>query len=315
MQTEAPAAESPFRHEALLYGNDGEYLEGTVPFVEAGLAAGEPVLVAVPQERLELLRGALPVEHPLLQLADMEAMGRNPARIIPAWADFARPLLSCGRTARGIGEPVWAGRSPDELTECAWHESLINMAFADADGFTLLCPYDTHGLEAEVIDEAHRTHPRVGPPEGIEDSPCFRADVRTCPDEALPPVPDGAEWVAFDHREHPALRRHVGAIATAAGLPGPSVEDVVVAVNEAVVNAVRHGGGSGRLCTWTRGSSFLCEIRDRGYITDPLAGRRRPTLAQVGGRGLWLMTQLCDLVQIRRVEQGQALRLHISDPA
>lgn len=311
--TEVPVGSPPFRHEALFYAGDDEYLKGTVPYVEGGLASGEPVLVVVPQDRLELLREVLPTGNPLLQLADMEAIGRNPARIIPAWADFVLPLLAEGRTSRGIGEPIWPGRSAEELTECTWHETLINTAFGEAAGFSLLCPYDTTGLDPSVIEAAYSTHPLAGPPDGITPSSSYRTELPTCPDEPLSPIPEDATWLPFDEHGHPELRRMVRTAAVSVGLAPDTVDDVVLAVNEAVVNTVRHGGGIGRLCTWRDDGAFLCEVRDGGHIRDPLAGRRRPPVDRAGGRGLWLITQLSDLVQIRQLDDEQAIRIRISD--
>ena len=42
----------------------------------------------------------------------------------------------------------------------------------------------------------------------------------------------------------------------------------------------------------------------------PLVGRERPVSAQVGGYGLWLANEVCDLVQIRCYATGSAVRLH-----
>ena len=50
---------SGFRHEALFYSGDDEFLAGTVPFVLEGVETGEPVLVVVPEPRLAALRTAL----------------------------------------------------------------------------------------------------------------------------------------------------------------------------------------------------------------------------------------------------------------
>ena len=47
-----------------------------------------------------------------VQFADMHQIGRNPARNIPAWRDFVDRNVAAGRGVRGIGEPIWAGRSP-----------------------------------------------------------------------------------------------------------------------------------------------------------------------------------------------------------
>lgn len=57
----------------------------------------------------------------------------------------------------------------------------------------------------------------------------------------------------------------------------------------------------------------MAEIRDAGRLANPLAGRRRPALASVnGGRGLWMIHQLCDLVEIRASDSGLTLRLHMA---
>jgi anti-sigma regulatory factor (Ser/Thr protein kinase) len=139
--------------------------------------------------------------------------------------------------------------------------------------------------------------------------------MRTCPDVPLSPIPESAVWSSFDFRDHFGLRQRIRKAATATGLAPRTVDDVVLAVNEAVVNTVRHAGGEGRLCTWTEGGSFLCEVRDPGRIGDAMAGRRKPPIDTAGGRGLWLITQLCDLVQIRELAAGQAIRIRVSDRA
>jgi len=60
---------------------------------------------------------------------------------------------------RGIGEPVYPGRSPAEVAGCQVHEALLNAAFDAAAPFWLPCPFDLEALAADMIDEAHRTRP------------------------------------------------------------------------------------------------------------------------------------------------------------
>src|SRR5688572_13216868 len=92
------AAALPFAHEAVLYNDDAEYVAIARAFIEEGLDLGEPMLVAVPSANLDLLRPWFgPATASLLRLEPMEVMGRNPAWIIPAWADFVRPHLEAGR--------------------------------------------------------------------------------------------------------------------------------------------------------------------------------------------------------------------------
>jgi anti-sigma regulatory factor (Ser/Thr protein kinase) len=106
------------------------------------------------------------------------------------------------------------------------------------------------------------------------------------------------------------VRRFVETEAAHAGLGTRRTENLVVAVNEVVSNSVRHGGGGGTLQLWAESGDVVCEVRDRGRIADPLAGWRRPPTTTEGGRGLWLVNQLCDLVQVR-VGGGTVVRMHV----
>ena len=106
-----------FRHEALLYDDRDAFLEGTVPFVRAGLAADEPVLAALSGRQSAWLSAALGPDAERVRFADMARLGGNPARILPAWRDFVTEHDASGRAVRGIGEPVWPGRTRAELAE------------------------------------------------------------------------------------------------------------------------------------------------------------------------------------------------------
>ena len=110
----------------------------------------------------------------------MAEVGVNPARIIPAWREFVDTHTGRGRRLRGIGEPIWAQRSPDELVECQRHEALLNLAFADAEDFWLLCPYDVEALEPDVIEKAHHSHPVMVADGGSHESATYRRPARDC---------------------------------------------------------------------------------------------------------------------------------------
>lgn len=107
-------ADEPFVHRALLYRGLEEYLTGTLPFIVEGLAAGEPVAVAVPGARLEPLRVELGAAAARVRLVDMGGTGRNPGRIIPgvllAFAEGTQPRR--GYTARRSTRPsAWSALS------------------------------------------------------------------------------------------------------------------------------------------------------------------------------------------------------------
>jgi anti-sigma regulatory factor (Ser/Thr protein kinase) len=127
--------------------------------------------------------------------------------------------------------------------------------------------------------------------------------------EPLPPPPAHAATFAFGPALRP-VRHFASAFAAATGF-GPKAADVALVVGELATNSLRHGGGHGTLLIWQGDGALICEVRDRGRITDPMLGRRRPLLRQFGGRGLWLINQLCDLVQIRSTPAGSAIRVHL----
>jgi anti-sigma regulatory factor (Ser/Thr protein kinase) len=235
----------------------------------------------------------------------MAVLGHNPARIIPAWHDF---LARHSGPVRGIGEPIWAGRRGPELIECQLHEALLNVAFAETQGFTLLCPYDVTTLDDSVVHEACCSHPTVNE----EPSHAFRAAERLlAPFESpLPPPPAQARLLGFELDSVGEVRQLTRQYA--AELEGERAEDLVLAVAELAANSIRHGGGRGILRIWHDGDTLVCEVRDRGRIRDPLAGRHIPDVEWLGGRGLWIANSVCDLVQVRSTAQGTAVRLHMA---
>jgi anti-sigma regulatory factor (Ser/Thr protein kinase) len=312
---EAPvqhAHEDGFEHEALLYAGEDEFTERTASFVRDGLAAEEPVMVMVGARKLGRLRDALGDDAAHVRLVDMEKAGCNPARIIPAWRAFADENAGRG-TLRGVGEPIWAGRSPAELVECQTHESLLNVAFVDADGFRLLCPYDISALESAVIEEARRSHPIVSDGDVRWSSAAYRAQEAAAAglDKPLPEVAGDANELAFGLEDLSSVRALARAEASAAGMDRSRVEDFALAVSEVGANSVRHGGGKGVLRVWRAAGLLMCEVRDAGRIRDALVGRVAPTPDPDGDNGLWLANHLCDLVQVRSFTGGSAVRLHM----
>jgi anti-sigma regulatory factor (Ser/Thr protein kinase) len=272
------------------------------------------MLVVVDGEKIHRIRGELGADAEAVHFADMADVGLNPARIIPAWREFVDRHSGPGRRLRGIGEPIWAGRSAAELVECQRHEALLNLAFADAEGFRLLCPYDVDALEPAVIEEAHRSHPVVVEAEGGErESNDYRpVEVVAEPFAApLPEPPEEAAELAFGAATLDHARHFVAGQGRLAGLSEARTYDLVLAVNEVATNSVRHGGGDGRLRTWVDGDHLIAEVRDHGHIDLPLIGRERPIAGQVGGHGMWLANQLCELVQVRSFPDGSVVRLHM----
>jgi anti-sigma regulatory factor (Ser/Thr protein kinase) len=299
-----------FEHEAMFYRGDADFLAGLVPFVREGLEQDEAVVVAEPRPRLDMLREALGADASAVELLDMAEIGANPARIIAVWAQVLDKHTGAGRRLRGVGEPAFPGRRTAELVECRLHELLLNAAFDDGPGWRLLCPYDQEHLPRAVTQAALHTHPVRSTSSSRLPSDAYRAGTHVAAfGEDLPVSGDAVLRGVYGPGDIPATRRTVGQWARSCGLAGEKVEALELAASELATNSVRHGGGTGTVAMWLDGAAAVVQFTDTGTITDPLTGRFSPPLDQEGGRGIYLVNQLCDLVQVRSSDRGTTVRI------
>ena len=296
-------------HDALLYRSLPEYVDRVGAFVAGGVDRGEPVLVAVPGPRIAALRAGLDGAAAGVRFVDMRRVGANPARIIPfvrAWVDG-----NDAGPARFVGEPIWPGRRRCEALEATRHESLINLAFADAD-VHIVCPYDAGRLDAQVVADAYRTHPTVVDEDGRRPSDRYTDPSVLCPSVGLPPPPARAAISSLDVTSDLARVRRFVCERAAGILPRARLDAMLLAVNEAATNALIHGGKHGVVRIWADDEHFVCEVADDGRLGDPLAGRRVPDARSSGGRGMWMINQLCDLVELHADPSQTTLRMHMT---
>jgi hypothetical protein len=188
----------------------------------------------------------------------MAQVGRNPARIIPVWRDFVDRQSACQRGVRGIGEPISADRSADEVIECQRHESLLNLAFADDPSFDLLCPYDTSSLQRQIIDELHTSHPSF-----VQGAREHRSDAYPGVDALgapfntpLPAAPADAPRLRVDASTLADMRAVVRGRAQEAGIDEDAIDDLLNGVNELACNSIRQGGGEGLVRVWRAASGW-----------------------------------------------------------
>jgi anti-sigma regulatory factor (Ser/Thr protein kinase) len=297
-----------FVHEALLYRSRPELESAVREFVRDGAAVGEPVLAAVPRANLEWLREALGDDAANVRFENMTEVGRNPGRILPMIQDW---LDEHDGRARVISEPMWPQRTYAETSECLRHEALLNHALADSP-VMILCPYDAENLDPLVLEGAEMTHPQVRdaggsrPSERYEDPLQGSLAARWPLGEPAEPISE--HIFAGDLR---SLRRAVVADPSLEGLTRERREDVVFVVNEAATNVIKHGNGRCAARLWRDGRTVVSEVSFDTSLPDVLAGRRRPLPDAADGRGLWLINQVCDLVELRSGGTGTTLRMHV----
>jgi anti-sigma regulatory factor (Ser/Thr protein kinase) len=309
-QTPMSHPTSGYCHEALLYGDQDEFLREVLAFIREGTDRGEPILVAVSMRKTTALKAELGSDADDVAFVDMDSLGWNPARIIPAWAGFL--TNHPGQRVRGIGEPIAPGQDSEKRAECHRHEALLNTAFTDVQ-FWLLCPYDLSALDPQTVDEARRNHPFVRTNGQSATSPLYPGSQALAEPltKALRRPPTSSPTLDFGPEEVAEVRQFVADQAQRVGLEAAAIEDLVLAANEVATNSIRHGGGGGTVTAWQDAGWLYCEFSDRGLLTDPLAGRTLPSIYTDGGRGLWIANQICELVQIRVHESGSQVRLRI----
>ena len=89
--------------------------------------------------------------------------------------------------------------------------------------------------------------------------------------------------------------------------------DVLLALDEAVSNAIRHGSGGGdpvQVSVQSDGEWVEMTVRDGGPTQRlPRLPAEPPPVYQTGGRGLWLILQLVDEVRLQRIGDGTRLTM------
>jgi anti-sigma regulatory factor (Ser/Thr protein kinase) len=302
------AAGDGLSHHALFYRDQREFLTCVAGFAHDGLVGSEPVFIAVPGSKERLVGEQLGQESRYIAYADMAETGRNPARIIPAVRSFIDEHP--GQRIRFVEEPVWPGRSAEERYEVARHEALINFAFAGAAA-SILCLYAADGLADSIAGTVRRTHPGIltGGREQASASYTGPDGMALAFERPLPAPPAAAEVVSYLNDLRP-MRRLLAGYAGRNGLSDDRTANLVLAASELAANTLRHTSGGGTLRVWHTGLEILCQVEDEGWITDPLAGRRRRPAAEPG-HGLWLVNQVCDLVELRSGQAGTTVRLHM----
>ncbi|MET9019726.1 sensor histidine kinase [Actinopolymorpha sp. NPDC004070] len=300
-------------HEALFYRDPPCLSAALLPRFTDAFADDEPVAVVVRRSRMELLRGALGSDAARVRWLDMAREGRNPTRLIAGvLSRFADDYPH--RRVLVVGEPMWPERPDADYAAVVATEALTNLAFAGRE-LTVICPYEVSTLAPHVLQDAARTHPTVVTREDTWTSLSYRDPV----DLAMSilsdlPEPEGVpERLTFGAHGLAQVRKLVYAHAVLAGLGSSRRDDLVLAVNEVATNTLVHAGGPGVLRVWRETGRLVCEVSDQGRVSDPLIGRHpAPGSPRAqGGRGLLLVNDLCDLVQIATAS-GTTVRMHMN---
>lgn len=313
--THGADASTCFRHEAVLYDRDDDLLSVAVPFLEEGLANGDPVLLCLGQDSRMLLHREMPETSHIAFLPDYE----QPASTLKNHRKALNRHLAAGaHQLRVIGEIPHPGTGV-EWDPWARYEAALNHVFADLPLWEL-CVYDTRITPDDVLGDVAKTHPRVITggkhvvSESFEDPETFLSSHEPTyvdPLERLMPPP-----VILASPSPEAARHTTGVASVGTGLSGHEVEDLVLAVSECVANAILYGEPPVELRIWPGPDRVVVTVSDRGHgPTHPFAGLIPANEPRTeGGLGLWITHQVCAQVTMHRHPWGFTIRLIAGKP-
>ncbi|WP_433261664.1 ATP-binding protein [Micromonospora vinacea] len=107
------------------------------------------------------------------------------------------------------------------------------------------------------------------------------------------------------------VRHEVEAVGRRCGLDHDEIENWVIAVNELMINVIRHGGGAGCLRLLLDGQ-LTCEVTDQGRGFNAaryVPSAERPPLSGTGGMGLWVVGQMADYLLVDSGPAGTTIRI------
>jgi anti-sigma regulatory factor (Ser/Thr protein kinase) len=310
MRTGAAHGQVGHYHEAGFYGSDAEFAALIVPFVEEGVAAGEPVIIGYDDRKASLLRSWL-ADPAAVEFIGDKSLYATPARAIATY----RRLFEF-HVAMGAGQVRIAGDVPHRGNRGrfdGWdrYEWAVNTVWEDFPVWGL-CLYDTTTTSQAVLDVVERTHPHIVSPTGgrranerYQDTPVF---------EGLLPAPDPLEATTpmAELTDQPAAdARHALARIGRGRVTDSTLADLIIGVSEAASNALRYGRPPATVRIWATPDRIVATVHDTGPgPADPLAGLVPAShSASDPGLGLWVLHQLDIDTALMHTGDGFTVRL------
>ena len=315
MTLEALMHRRGFDHSALFYQSEREYVDSLVQFIAEGLTQRQPVLVVVPGDRLDSLRHALGDDADDVTMADMTEFGRNPGRILAGQYSFVERHPD--QHVRIVAEPAWAGRTEHEYLACMQHEALANIAFSGSS-ITGLCPYDASCLNESLLEHVRLSHPQLWQGGSRTHCPEYAVDaaLERC-NQPLAASPAAVKHTVVQPRDLAGARRSAERYGRLLGMGPDRLADLLLVTTELATNSLDHAGGPCQLAFWYDDGYVICESRDIGQWSDPLAGRRPPDATGAGAYGLFVVNAIADLLRTHTTPTGTTVHayLRVAEPS
>jgi anti-sigma regulatory factor (Ser/Thr protein kinase) len=298
------------RHSLFLYEDDDRMVEKMAPFLCSGLADGGRAVVVLDRRKWQPLAGALGSDADNALYIERDTFYTRPEAAVAGYDGTIRRFVRDGASAIRV-----FGELPRCETDAQWnlwlsYEAILNRAF-EHHPVWLMCGYDTRDVPEPLLDGALDTHPEMLT-EGWGRSPHYHEPEHVVRSRTPTPAPlAGLHLLPLDGGPR-GFREALSAELEAAAVSELEAGNMLVAAEEVLANAQRHGGETRSVQVGRVGDRFVCEVSDDGPgIEDPLAGFLPPRPGHDGGAGLWVARQLTRQLELVPSPQGATVRLWV----
>lgn len=294
-------ASTGLQHVHVLHRGPDDLVDRVAADASAGIESGEAVLVCLPPPEWDLVARRLgPVASQVTYQPGADRYAR-PVAAMSVLADFVDGALTEGRPGvRSIGAIPYTGTRADS----AWvrYEAAVNAVFRDVP-LRAVCLADAERTPAAALDALVHVHDDDdGRPPPLEAQLRY---LRTLPTTAA--VPTGAADVDLTGHVTPGMVRRATAAVLVGELDEDELADVNLVVSELVANAQLYASGCRRARVWLDGTHVTAAVSDDGGGPDDVAAGLRPAGLALGGRGLWIVHQLCESVDFETTASGHTV--------
>jgi anti-sigma regulatory factor (Ser/Thr protein kinase) len=299
-----------FQHELVLHAGTAALIDLMIPYVRAGAAAGEPIIVVGEPQFVDEMLAAVP-DVPDIRAVPESGRARFPGRDLRQFQQILSSLDTAESRVRVVNQMP-------TMTNHEWHEwrryeAAANYVLAPFRVWGT-CAYDTDRLDEAMLDDLIASHPHVHTVNGRRPSEPFATldhHIRGYLDLPPHPIERTPPQLSLIDPSAPTARRAILDLGTVLALPPAAIKAAALAVSETVTNGSVHGKTPVRLNAWTDGGRLTVSVSDAGTGPHPLVGLRPAPVDSLSGRGMWILHQLLADLHHRTDRHGYTVRFSV----
>ena len=299
-------------HAVALYDSEENLRARVVPYLREGLDRGETVVAVVSDAAQQIVRSALGGDADRVQWRAGEVSYQRLGAMFEGFRQFLADQRAAGVAMRLLTQND-VGGGPDRVGAYLRNEAMTNEVYRPY-GYPWTCLYDRCAHTEETLRQVREVHPRLLEPggESIPSTEYVAPRDFVARSARYLPVPEVVELDVelTSAGELARLRRLLGRWVGGHGVEGDDGDDVLIAISEAVTNALQHGAPPVRVQAFKDGGVARVSVHNPGSAAVfATAGYHRPGTAGGGGIGLWLTRQLADVVTTHVGTAGTTVEL------